>query len=224
MAGIENLRSGTHRAETANQQERRRDYYFRAIVQSHLLDTFRESLEEADFSDEQIGDLASSLAGLSEEQARTVLALPYEIRQRLFAGYREKIAAGALTPAGMIDDLRAKNERYGYTLGYHLSSHQIAKEKRPDGAVEWNVKGSELDDRDDMKMAYYSEDYLNRYKKKNGKYLYVVRAEMGEHSAHKRDLNNHWGRAPFLSIIDEFDMDAIEQEIEDSAKKEGAAA
>jgi hypothetical protein len=72
-------------------------------------------------------------------------------------------------------------------------------------------------------MAYYSEDYLHRYQKKNGRYLYVVRAETRPEGSHKRDLANRWGRAPFLSIISEFDMQEVEREIDEMSEKEKAA-
>ena len=74
-----------------------------------------------------------------------------------------------------------------------------------------------------MKMAYYSEDYLHRYKKKPGRFLYIVRAETGSRSAHKKDLANRWSRAPLLSVIDECDMKEINREINKAIEKEEAA-
>ncbi len=52
-----------------------------------------------------------------------------------------------------------------------------------------------------------------------GTYLYLVRAQIGEGTPHKRDVKNNWGRAPELSIIAEFDLVEIEEGIRDSIKR-----
>lgn len=212
--------------------DQRREYHFQAIVQSRILQDMVESLEEADFEPEEVQELALALAALPEKEQKTALALPYEIRHRLFTRYHEQIASGALTPTEVVRDLLEKNTRRGYTLGYHLSPKLIPKTRGMDGVEIWAIRGTELDDRDNdrelsnsnIRMAYYSEDYLSRYKKKPGNYLYVVRGEIGEETSHKRDLNNRWGRAPSLSIISELDMRTVEKEIQDSLQKENAAA
>lgn len=199
--------------------ERRREYHFRAFVQSHLLNTLQNTLSEANFSPEEEDEFLSTLSALTETDQKSVLTLPFEIRGQLLSRYHDRIKNGLMMPADVVRDLLQKNKRYGYTLGYHLSNHQIPKKQ-----AAWDVAGNELDDRDNMKMAYYSEDYLNRYKKKSGHWLYVVRAETGPESSHKVDLKNHWGRAPTLSIVDELDMRQVEQAIEEALEKENAAA
>jgi|SRR3989344_61712 len=212
--------AGTKEAPTHIQEsEQRREYHFRAFVQSHLLNTLQSALGEANFSSEEEDEFLSALSTLNEADQRSVLTLPFEIRSRLIGGYHDRIENGSMTPTDVVSDILQKNRRYGYTLGYHLSDHHIPKK-----SATWDVAGSELDDRDDMKMAYYSEDYLNRYKKKSGNWLYIVRAETGPESSHKVDLKNHWGRAPSLSIVDELDMHDIEQAIDQALEKEDAAA
>ena len=210
--------------EASGEREARRDSYFRGIVRSHLIDTFRDALEESDFGPDEVDELTIALAALPEPEAYSVLALPAEIRNKLLTKYHEKVATHEMEPAAMIQDLLEKNRKYHYTLGFHLSPRKIPKIQTEGGTFEWNIKGDELDDRDDMKMAYYSEDYLHRYKKKRGEYLYVVRAETGPNSSHRQDLRNHWGRAPYLSIIDELPMNEVEQQIDTAIEKENAAA
>jgi hypothetical protein len=215
------LRSGTPFEEHHGERETERDFYFRAIVQSRLLDTLQTGLVDAGFEKEQIDAVAADLAALPQEDQKRVLAIPLEIRGKLFATYENKIASGAMTPQEMLADLLEKNKRYGYTIGFHLSDHKIPKKETREG-VTWDILGSELDDRDDRLMAYYSEDYAHRYKKKGANYLYVVRSEVGPQSAHRQDLNNHWGRAPKLSVIDEFEMDGVERAIDEAMRKEVA--
>lgn len=220
MERINNILPGTN-LERNNPNEERREFYFRSLVQSHLIETMKDSLHGADFSDEEIGRVIEAFAGLSDEEQRIVLALPYEIRQKLLQKYQKEIEGGTNSPEGMIADIVEKNKKYGYTLGFHLSDREIKKVGEA-----WNVVGSELDDRDDRLMAYYSEDYLHRYKKKAGNFLYIVRAEIHPDGPHRRDLNNKWGRAPMLSIIDCLDMNQVEKEIDESldAEMKNAAA
>lgn len=204
--------------EQNNRDEGRREYHFRAIIQEHLVDTFRESLEEAGFAKDEIERFAVTLAELPDGDAEKVLALPFQLREKLLARYHEK----GMAPPDIVQDILQKNRKHGFALGYHLAKSFIPK-KGKEGSQEWTINGTELDDRDDMRMAYYSEDYLNRYKKNAGRYLYIVRAEIGENSSHKRDLKNRWGRAPFLSVIDEYDLEDIEREVDTALKKEDAA-
>ena len=220
MEGINNILSGTN-LERNGQNEERREFYFRSLVQSHLIETMKDSLHDADFSDEEISRVTKTFANLSDEEQRVVLALPYEIRQNFFQKYQKEIEAGTSSPEDMIADIVEKNKKYGYTLGFHLSDREIKKTGKA-----WNVIGSELDDRDDKPMAYYSEDYIHRYKKKTGKFLYIVRAEINPDGPHRRDLNNKWGRAPMLSIIDSLDMNKVENEINENliAETKNAAA
>ncbi len=62
-------------------------------------------------------------------------------------------------------------------------------------------------------MAYYSLDYKNLYRKKRGSHLYIVRAETGSATDHKRDTSNNWGRTSTLSIIAEFPIAEIDEEV-----------
>lgn len=221
MSDIEKLDSGSRQQLSANEREQRREYYFRAFVQSHLRNTIVNSLEESGFSSDDIDVFTAALGKLPENDQLAVLSVPFEIRGRFFGNYSKKISRGQMTPADAVRDILEKNRARGFTLGYHLSKRQIPKQRSGNDEI-WNISGSELDDRDDMPMAYYSEDYVNRYQKKNGKFLYIVRAETGENSSHKRDLKNHWGRAPSLSIIDETDMQEIERDIDEAMKNESA--
>ena len=224
MSDIEKMRSKPREESTIHDHnhDERREYYFRAIVQSSLMDTIHGALEEAGFSLGDVDMFTTALAELPEADQLTALSLPLEIRERLLTNYHKQIVEGKMTPAEVVQDLLSKFRKHGFTLGYHVSDKQIPKEKIASGET-WNVKGSELDDRDNRCMAYYSEDYVHRYTKKAGNYLYVVRAEIGPNTSHKRDLHNHWGRAATLSIIDEFDMSQVERRIEEAMEKESTA-
>ncbi len=226
MSNIEKMYLGSQGEATVHNHDfnhdERREYYFRAIIQSALMDTIQNALEDAGFSSSDADLFTTALAALPEADQLTVLALPLEIRERLLTNYHKQITEGKIAPAGVVQDLLGKFKKHGFTLGYHLSSQQIPKEWTGSGET-WNIKGTELDDRDNRHMAYYSEDYLNRYKKKAGNFLYVVRAEIGPNSSHKHDLKNHWGRAASLSIIDEYDMSQVERRIDEAMEKESAA-
>jgi hypothetical protein len=217
----------TKKPESSDQeQDIKREYYFRALIQARLVESLCESLDDAGFEPEDIEAFTNALGKLSTEDADAVLAIPYEVRERIFTVYEKKLRAGELSIAEVVSDLLAKNKAAGVTLGYHLSRAKIPKQQTPAG-THWTIKGTELDDRDNMPMAYYSEDYVHRYQTKGGRFLYVVRSEQGDNSTHKRDLANRWSRARALSIIDEYDMAEIEDEIDHkiaSEKRTGAAS
>lgn len=205
--------------ESGQDIEQQRDFFFRALVQARLAENTTEILEDVGFSDEEIDEFTDALSKLSEDDLSAALAVPYEVRERIFGAYERRIRQGELSPTQAVADLVAKNREAGVTLGYHLSRLQIPKQKTPDG-THWIIRGTEFDDRDNMPMAYYSEDYLHRYQTKGGRFLYVVRSERGNNSSHKRDLDNRWSRARALAIIDEYDMAEIEEKIDEKMRKE----
>lgn len=218
MEGFHIKKDDEIRGVSNDERGAQRERIFRELVLSQMFDSMHESLENIDFSESDIDEFARALKGLSEEDRFIVLAIPFELKERFLGGYHKKIEGGQISATEMVTDILQKNKQYGFTIGYHLSDHQIPKE----GKV-WNIKGTEFDDRDEMPMAYYSEDYLNRYKKKSAKFLYTIRADFHPNGSHKRDLNNHWGRATSLSVIDEYNMQQIEREIDEQIGKENAA-
>jgi hypothetical protein len=68
-------------------------------------------------------------------------------------------------------------------------------------------------------MAYYSLDHRNLFQKKHGDHVYLVRAQTKGNYAHKQDQNNHWGRAPTLSIIDHVNKKYVEARAEESLEE-----
>lgn len=219
VASVDDKLAPIERSETKQAHEIERDLVFRSVVLSHLFDTIHSSLEDAEFTEEEVGAFMESLSAMTEEDQRAVLSVPFELRSRVYGLYRSRMERGEITVADIPQDLCQKNKELGFTTGYHLSNRQVPKIRAQSGVV-WKIDGTEFDDRDEMRMAYYSEDYLSRYKKKSAKYLYVVRAEVGPNSAHKRDTSNRWGRATNLSIVDEYDMQKLEQEMDQEIQKQ----
>ncbi len=212
--------------ERAN-REALRNQIFDQLVASKVLESFHDDIEEADISPEAYEEIHSTFAQLSEDNKREVLAIPAELRPKLFQQYAEQLKAGTIDGSGVVLDILQKAKKYGFTIGFHLSPHDVVPSK--DGA--WHIRGTEPDHRhNDLPMAYYSLDYAHRYLKKPSRYLYVIRAELGENSAHYRDNDRSWGHAPSLSIVDQIDMQALEKEMDErfkamdeAKKKEGDA-
>ncbi len=191
-------------------RESLRDMIFDQLVAGKVLDTFQEELDDAEFDHETQREIANAFASLAEADKRAVLAIPAQLRPQVFARYAKQVEAGTLTGAGMMEDMLAKAKKYGFTLGFHLSPNDIKQEK--DGS--WNIRGTEKDHRhNNMPMAYYSMDYSNRYLKKPSRFLYVIRAETGEHTSHYPDNDGTWGHASSLAIIDKIDLKALEEEM-----------
>ncbi|MEN9852701.1 MAG: hypothetical protein RI996_644 [Candidatus Parcubacteria bacterium] len=108
----------------------------------------------------------------------------------------------------IVDSVVEINKRNGFTLGFHMSKFDIKPEHKG-----WVIAGYELDDRDNLPMAYYSLDYTNAFRKRDPNFIYVVRADT-KSDTHKKDLTNNWGRASSLSIIAKLDVADIDKEVE----------
>ena len=197
--------------------ERNREHIFRSIITQKLLSEIEDGLVDSDFSDEEIDRFEKYLRTLPEERVLGVLAIPYELKNNIFDNAR----SAEITPEALVRQLDDSAQKYGFTVGYHISRSRLPimhDQKNPD-QESWNITGNELDDRDDMKMAYYSLDYENLFRKNRGTFLYLVRAELGHETAHKRDLKNNWGRAPQLSVIAEFSIIEIEEKLRELLPK-----
>lgn len=196
-------------------KEKLRNQIFDQLVANKVLDSFHDDIEEADIPEEAYEQIIETFATLSEDDKRAVLAIPAQLRGPMFKKYAAQIADGKMDGTGVVEDILEKATKHGFTIGFHLSPYDVRPEK--DGS--WHIKGTEPDHRhDDLPMAYYSLDYAHRYMKKPTRYLYVIRAELGEHSAHYRDNDRSWGHATSLSIVDQIDMQALEAEMEERFK------
>jgi len=200
--------------ERAN-KEQIRNRIFDQLVATKVLESFHDDIDEANISEEAYKEIVDAFAQLSEDDKRAVLAIPAQLRPELFKRYALRIDEGEITGADIVSDILEKANRYGFTIGFHLSPQDVKPEK--DGT--WHIKGTEPDHRhDDLPMAYYSLDYAHRYLRKPTRYLYVIRAELGDKSAHYRDNDRSWGHATSLSIVDQIDMQALEAEMEQRFK------
>ncbi len=196
-------------------RETMRDRIFDQLVAARVLDTFLDELDECDFKESDLEEITSAFGELPEADKRAVLSIPAQLRPQVFKRYADMVRSGALTGRTMVADMLQKAERYGFTLGFHLSPIDI----RPGKDGSWMVKGTEKDHRhDDRAMAYYSTDYSHRYLKKPSRYLYVIRAETGEDTSHYPDNDGTWGHASSLAIIEQVDMPALEKEMETRLK------
>ena len=182
---------------------------FNVLVINEIISAFSEDLDEAGFETEQISEVEKEIESCSEEDVKSVLSLPRELRLRNFPLYLKDIVSGKKTIHEIVLELTSIARRNHYTVGYHASNNNIF----PIGN-DWQISGKELDDRDDMSMAYYSLDYKNIFRTNRFKWLYIVRAQTGEDSTHKKDTSNNWGRAPSLPIVSQINLNNIEEQVE----------
>lgn len=183
---------------------------FDSIIFEEIINAFVDDLEEAGFEKEGIDQFLQEIYKYDNESIKGVFAMPKELREKNFPKYKEMIDSGKKSIKEIVEKIKTDAENNGYTLGYHTSKIDIEPKN---GA--WEVKGTELDDRDDMTMAYYSLDYKNIYRIDRGDKLYIVRAKIGENSEHRRDTSNNWGRATSLSIVHKIDLKKIDEEIDE---------
>lgn len=160
-------------------------------------------MEEVDFSEKEIADFKDEISFLSPHELKTFLAIPAEILKA-----RLQVLKNTIQKSSMKDAVRQfviQALQSGFTLGYHVSAHQISQKEMQNGSLSWNIQGTEMDDRDQLMRAYYSLDYENIFREKSAHYLYVIRA-MRNNSSYRVDETTHWGRASSLSVIGQFDL------------------
>lgn len=201
--------------ETQEQKEN----IFKSILVTKLMESVKESFEDADIEQEYTNEFFNELSSLPEEEILSVLAMPLELRERIFPNLAKQLEQKKTTVKDFLEKLRKLVKERGYRLGFHLSNSDIKPIEALDGkdkTIKWEVQGSEKDHRDnDLLRAYYSLDYQNLYRKKNGKYLYLIRSETGPSSPHRRDNDNSWGRASVLPIVDRLEIAEVDSKIEE---------
>jgi hypothetical protein len=193
-----------------NEEEIRNDYekIFAKVVCEKLIEDFEEDLYEI-FDYDQADNFLEEVNGLDVEDQKKVFSLPKSIRIRRLKFLKEKFYKNNnFNLKGLIAELIESAEKNGFALGYHISPNKILEKED-----EWVVNGTEMDDRDDRKMAYYSLDYENLFRKKRGNFLYIVRAIIGKETSHKKDTSNNWGRADQLSIVAEVPLEEVDNEV-----------
>lgn len=215
---MENLNISNENQETEDTLESE-ESIFDVLIKGEIIDVFINDFEDAGFEKEEIDEFLTKLKSLDEDSIKRVLSMPDELRKRNFPLFKQKIEDGEMQVSEIVDRLLEIGLKNGFSLGYHISKYDIQKE-----GDKWEIKATELDDRDDRKMAYYSLDYKNLYRADRGTKLYVVRAETGDNSTHKRDTKNNWGRANSISIICKIDLASIGEEIEKRLKQEKGVA
>jgi hypothetical protein len=193
---------------------RLKEKIFLSVVFDKLIDTFEDDLYDAGAEEEDIRYFRDKVSHRSQEEILGVLSLPKDIRNNLFHKAFTKEAAGNVAIDSIVSSALDGYHKYGYTLGYHVSDKEIVPTKNG-----WNISPTEVDDRDDMKMAYYSVDYEHFYRKKPAKYIYFVRAETGENSSHKKDTSSRWSRAVSLSVVDKVPLAEVDELVEKTYKE-----
>lgn len=191
-----------------------KEFVFETLIINEIINAFISDLEEFGFEKEEIEDFLKEIDKHDEESIKGILAMPRELRERNFPKYKQDLDDRKTTIKNIVKQLKNIADKNGYTLGYHTSKSDIL----PNGSS-WEVKGMELDDRDDRPMAYYSLDYKNIYRIDRGNNLYVVRAKTGQDTEHKRDTSNNWGRADSLSIIHKINLTDLDEKIDSKLKE-----
>lgn len=226
-----------------SEREKLRETLFQRLVAGEISKSFVEAFEDAlyDAGMEKHEDIArekesfvSAFSKLSESQKAQMLAVPSELRRRLFSTYAAEVISGKIDTSNLPELLVKRNEASGNTIGYHLSPVDI-KEPSKEGAP-WIIKGSgshawmrgeeekgsfvvDTEKGDEgSPYAFYSFDYTGRYLKKPMQYLYVViGTKKGE--GHHLSNNGKWGHALQLDVVQQIDMLALEKELDEQMKK-----
>lgn len=205
-----------------------KDTLFRELVADKMVETYDAEMQRFGFTAEDLYAFREKVLSLTPEQEEALYAFPWELKQRALPTFLKKIRAHSETVETMVDKIIEASKAKKRTIAFHASNENIQpKDESVAGkqAKSWVIFGKEKDHRDaDLPMAYYSFDYMNLYRVKDPKYIYVVSIQADENSGHRKDGNNEWGRAPSLSVIEKLDLESLERqvtELADTAKKKG---
>lgn len=189
--------------------EKIKDELFDSYMLQQLTEDFFESLAEY-LDEEAVDEVRGVLSMYDDKDIYATLSLPAELRDRKFTEFQQKIEAGA-DIKDIVDGFVGVSKKYGFGVGYHTSPAEI----KPDQNGRWSIKGTEADHRDgDRAMAYYSRKYRHLFKKKDPRFVYIVRSE---DDTHKTDGN--WSRASELSIVAVVPFTDVFRFVEDTAKE-----
>lgn len=192
-----------------------KEQIFLAVIFDKLIDAFEDDLYDSGAEEEDVSYFRKKVSHRDQKDILSILSLPKDIRSGLFKRCFSEENSGNNAIDKIISVALDGNKKYGFTLGYHVSDKDIIPSKNG-----WVITPSEFDDRDEMKMAYYSLDYENFYRKKPAKYVYFVRAETGENSSHKKDTSDRWSRATQLSIVDKVSLIEIDSLVKELYNQE----
>lgn len=196
---------------------------FHELVANRMVDTYEKEMQSLGFTKEEMIQFRDSVLSLNNEDSEAVYAFPWELKQRALPAFLKKIREGKETVGSMVEKIVSASKLQHRQFAFHASNDNIVpKEETSQGAKvkSWVIYGRENDHRDnDLPMAYYSYDYMNLYKSKDPKYIYVVSIQKTQTSGNRKDGNNQWGRAPSLSVIEKFDLRELETEVEAVAQE-----
>lgn len=194
--------------------EKIKDTLFDQYMKQKLIEDFFDELHEyldEDFVDEMRGELAN----YDDDDIYATLSLPKELRYRKFTDFQKQLESEDKDPKELMKNFIEASKRHGFGIGYHTSPNDI----KPDDQGRWTIKGSENDHRDDdLSKAYYSTKYRHLFKKRDPKFIYIVRTDP---STHRTDGN--WSRAGMLSVVARVPfgdvVEYVEKNVRDIEKK-----
>ena len=200
------------------EKERFLEDVFTAVIYRELADIFYETLDELGHDDAWIDAVKDEILSLDPETTIAMFAIPEDVKER-YLGIQSK----GKNPHDFIQGLVQNVETYHWRVGYHASKFEVQKRE----GTPYSIIGKEIDHRDnDLARAYYSTSYMSIYRDKPARFLYVIRAETGEDSSHRKDNDGrNWSRASTLPIVTRLDITKIHHEIEQkfAAYRRGAA-
>lgn len=202
-------------AETKNRADAIREQVFAQLINSRIIEEFEEDLFEIFEDEDAVDKILDNINSLELEEQCGVLALPKSVRKKRIEFLKSKSTKnGIFDPRQFVEIINDDAKSNGFTIGFHASPYEV-----PEKEDDWTIDGTDFDDRDEMQMAYYSLDYKNIFRKNRGNYVYVVRAEVGDSSTHKRDTSNNWGRAVKLSVITRLSLPELDKAVEEITKE-----
>jgi len=195
------------------------ELFFQELIESKLIDSFKEALNVTGFNEDEQADLFNELSKLSSPEENNILAVPWELKMRALSCARKSIDNNKMTIKELAENIQKIVNMNNFTVAYHATKNNIEPREKysPSVGIErsWATKGTEEDHRDNnIPMAYFSKNYTDIYRDKSPKYLYLV-APTKKSSRH----DGSWGRAASLDIIAKINLREADKKVEEKTKQ-----
>ncbi len=208
-------------SEGLEPKEQIKERLFSNYIFRELLNVFKKELEDQGFDKEKIIDFFSAVeAGEAQdglEYINNLLAVPWELRKKWLKEAQQD-GLGGSEVYQLLKSKYQKMEKFfkegAPILGYHTSYHDI-----PVTEGEWNVKGTEISDLAEGRLAYAADNYRSLYRENGPRFLYIVRITEKEEKKYGGG-DTSWYFSHNFPIVARIDLEEVDDFIKDSLKEE----
>ena len=141
MEKIKFIDDSNDKKELSNVEIRtEKESIFDVLIINEIISGFSDDLSESGFDEVEVQEFENEIQNLHENEIKSILSLPKELRLKNFSKYYEIIKSKKKTMHELVLEIAKKSTENGFTLGYHVSNNEILPINN-----EWVIDGKEFD-------------------------------------------------------------------------------